>query len=93
MIALGLNYIGMKEQNVYNDIERNNIIFKKSTFIYPVGGRKCDGHIIITLTVADRMTYITDETTMDTWTKCDHISLIAMIVTMIVILMETLRYS
>ena len=56
VIASGLNYIGMKEQNFYKDTERYNIIFKKQTFIYPVGGRKGDDHIIITLSVADRMT-------------------------------------
>ena len=56
MIAPDLNYIGMKGQNVYKDNEMNNIIFKKPTCIYNVGGRKGDDHIIITLSVANRMT-------------------------------------
>ena len=55
MIAPGLNYIGMKGQNVYKNNERANIIIKKPAFIYPVGGCKGDVHIIITLLVADRM--------------------------------------
>ena len=56
MIAPGHNYIGMKGHNVYKDDESNNILLKKPTFIYPVGGRKGDDHIIINLSVADRMT-------------------------------------
>ena len=56
MIAPGLNYIGMKGQNVYKDNERNNIISKKPTFVYPAGGRTGDVHIFITQSVADRMT-------------------------------------
>ena len=47
---------GMKGQNNYKDNKRNNIIVKKPTFISPVGGRKGDDQIIITLLVADRMT-------------------------------------
>ena len=39
----------------YKDSERNNIIFKKPIFSYPVGSRKGDDHIIMTLTVANRM--------------------------------------
>ena len=80
VIASGLNYVGIKGQNVYKDNENNNIIFKKTTIIYPVGG--CNDHIIITLAVADRMTYITDM----------NRSLMAMMVTMMVKLMVTLSY-
>ena len=32
--------LGRKGQNVDKDNERKNITFKKSTFIYPVGGPK-----------------------------------------------------
>ena len=88
MIAPGLSYIGMKGQNVIKD----NDNAKNSTIIYPVGGRKGDDHISITLMVAERMTYVTDMITMDTWPKCDHRSLMAMMGTMMVILIVTLRY-
>ena len=92
MIGPGLNYIGMKGHYVYKDKERNSIIFMKTTIIYPTGGRKGDDHIIITLTVADRMIYITEITTSDTWQKCDPRTLMAMMVTMMVILMVPLSY-
>ena len=40
------------------------------------------------------MTYITDMAmAMDTWPKCDHRTLMAMMVTMIMILMVTLSYG
>ena len=55
-LGVCLNYIGMKGDNVYKDNERNSIIFNTPTFIHPFGGCKGDDHIIITLSVADRMT-------------------------------------
>ena len=59
----------MKGQNVHKDNESKNIIFKKTTIVYPDGGLKGVDHIIITLTVADRTTYITNMTTVSSQRK------------------------
>ena len=49
MIAPGLHYIGMKGKYGYKDNEKNNMIFKKPTFNYPIGGRKGDAKLNIIL--------------------------------------------